>query len=377
MTTHYMPQTTARKKPITMQRVLATCVTLLLVSVVACGGEADNESSPDAAESLDPEVKLKPFGSPRAVEVGVVGAYSDAPLYLALERGYFEQYGLEVELSTFANSGEMVAPLGSDQIDVGGGAVAPGLWNAVARGIDVRAFADKGSNSEDFSYSGFILAPGSPIDSCGDLEGARIGISATSNGVLHSQEIFLNSCDLSLEDVETEVLGFSEMAAAVDQGSVDAAYSIEPSMTIAEAEGLAEIWLREGEIREGGSQQAILLASPAFRSDRALASRFAVAYALGVRDYRAAVIESEGPTPEEFIDVLVENTSLQDRALYDEVVPAFMAENGELNLDSMRSDFEWFKERGDIEADDVEFSDAVDTSYVEFAEAYLEEFPDG
>lgn len=356
-----------------MRRVLFSCVSLvLLLSMVACG-EDEDEATSDAAGDLDPNQELEPLDPARTVRLGVVGAFSDAPLYLAIERGYFDQLGIDIDLSSFANSGEMVAPLGSDKIDVGGGAVAPGLWNAAARGIDVRAFADKGSNAEGFGYSGFIVAPGSSIDSCEDLEGARLGISATSNGVLHSQEIFLNSCDLSLEDVETEVLGFSEMTTAVDQGSLDAAYSIEPLMTIAESEGLAEVWLREDEIRD--SQQAILLASPGFRADRELASRFAVAYALGVRDYREAVIEGEGPVPEEFIDILVDNTSLEDRALYEEVVPAFMAEHGALNLEAMRSDFEWFKERGDIESDDVQFEDAVDTSYVEFAEAYLDANP--
>lgn len=357
-----------------MRRILCTLFSLALLTVVACGDDETDQAAD--AETLDPNEELAPLDPPRTVRLGVVGAFSDAPLYLAIERGYFERFGLEIELSNFANSGEMVAPLGSDDLDVGGGAVAPGLWNAAARGIDVRAIADKGSNAEGFGYSGFILAPGSPIDSCEDLEGARLGISATSNGVLHSIEIFLNTCDLSLDDVETEVLGFSEMTTAVNQGSLDAAYSIEPAMTIAEADGLAEIWLREDEIREGGSQQAILLTSPGFRSDPEVASRFAVAYALGIQDYRGAVIENEGAVPEEFIDILVANTSLQDRALYEEVVPAFMREHGELNLEAMRSDFEWFKERGDIESDDVEFEDAVDTSYVEFAEAYLEANPE-
>src|SRR5882757_2326012 len=77
------------------------------------------------------------------VRVGIVGASSDAPFFIADAKGYFAAEGLTVELMPFDSGAKMVAPLGTGDLDAGGGAVSVGLYNAVKRGVGLKIVADK------------------------------------------------------------------------------------------------------------------------------------------------------------------------------------------------------------------------------------------
>ena len=60
------------------------------------------------------------------VRVGIVGASSDAPFFIADAKGYFSAEGLSLELTSFDSGAKMVAPLGTGDLDAGGGAVSVG-----------------------------------------------------------------------------------------------------------------------------------------------------------------------------------------------------------------------------------------------------------
>src|SRR5712691_1768948 len=78
------------------------------------------------------------------VRVGIANTSSDVGFFIADKKGYFNQEGIQVLFTDFESAAKMVAPLGSGQLDVGGGASSAGLYNAVARGINIKIVADKG-----------------------------------------------------------------------------------------------------------------------------------------------------------------------------------------------------------------------------------------
>ncbi|MEZ5175575.1 MAG: ABC transporter substrate-binding protein [Acidimicrobiia bacterium] len=370
----------------------------IMLAATSCGSGAESATTTQQASSMSTTTSVAPEPSPGetstsstsaqpdeltpldpvvTVKVGVVGAFSDMGLFLAVDRGYFRDVGLEIEVTDFPNSGQMIAPLASDQIDVAGGAVGPGLWNSVARGLDIRAVADKGSDPPGFGYSALMLPADSQMSDCSDMAGARVGISAPSNSVLHSLAIWLATCDLELTDIETTVMGFSDMTVALENGSMDVVQSIEPLIAIAEDKGIGKRWIGEDELRAGQvTQQAILLFGPGFRANRDVANRFMVAYARGVADYRAVYTETGeivgGALPDDFLETVFRYTSLQTRELAESIVPAGLNEFAALRVDSMQSDFDWFKSRGEIEDDQITYEDAIDSSFVEFARTYLD-----
>lgn len=318
--------------------------------------------------------KLAPLAPTVKVSVGSVGQFSDAPIFIALERGYFRQFGIEIELSNFANSGQMIAPISSGQLDVAGGAVAAGLWNAAARGVSVKAVADKGASYEGYSYMGLFTAANSPIKGCADLRGKRIANAAPANGLLYSIELWLRKCGLSLDDVEVSTLAYPDVVPALQTGAIAAGHLGEPLITINTKKGLIRSLATQTDMRPV-EEIALLLYSPKFQGRREVAERFMVAYLKGVADYRKAFVPGHAP-PSDIVDILVKYTNLKDRNLYAELVPAGILEFGALDQKSLQESFDWFKSKKLIGSQSVAFSDAIDTSFQSFAKNYLEKNPD-
>ena len=90
---------------------------------------------------------LGAIGAPQAadlarVSVGITNSASDVSLFVAHKRGYFREEGLDVVFVSFPSAARMIAPMATGDLDVATGALSAALFNAVARGIDVRIVAD-------------------------------------------------------------------------------------------------------------------------------------------------------------------------------------------------------------------------------------------
>src|ERR1700744_6143497 len=80
---------------------------------------------------------------PTTIKVGATSTTSDAPIYIADKLGYFSDEGLSVTVSNFRSASDMVAPLGTGELDAGAGSPSAGLYNAVLRGVRIKIVADK------------------------------------------------------------------------------------------------------------------------------------------------------------------------------------------------------------------------------------------
>src|SRR4051812_22589771 len=80
-------------------------------------------SSPSAAPAASIVAAAVPAAQAAAhVRHGLIGSASDAAFFIAMDRGYFHEQGIELETTPFDSAARMVAPLGAGQLDVGGGA---------------------------------------------------------------------------------------------------------------------------------------------------------------------------------------------------------------------------------------------------------------
>src|SRR3712207_5343054 len=91
------------------------------------------------------------------LRVGLLNTASDAGFYIAMDQGYLRELGLELDITPFDSAANMVAPLGTGQLDLGGGSHSAGLYNAVARGVGLKLVADKGSAPPGFGFQGLVF----------------------------------------------------------------------------------------------------------------------------------------------------------------------------------------------------------------------------
>src|SRR5436309_15895512 len=112
------------------------------------------------------------------ISIGITSAATDVGFFIAEKKGYFRAEGIEVKTIPFASAAGMIAPLGRGQLDVGGGTVAAGLYNAVEQGVLLRVVADKGSVTDKLEYSTLVIrkdvVDGGRYKTLSDLKGMTI-----------------------------------------------------------------------------------------------------------------------------------------------------------------------------------------------------------
>src|SRR5258705_14003859 len=69
-----------------------------------------------------------PAAAAETVKLGDLPAISNAGIYIAIEKGFFQEHGVAVNIERFASAGKMTAPLATGQIDVSVGSPSAGLF---------------------------------------------------------------------------------------------------------------------------------------------------------------------------------------------------------------------------------------------------------
>lgn len=307
------------------------------------------------------------------VAAGIVSSISDALLFIAADKGYFEDEGLEVDLVAFDSAAKMIPSLGSGQLDVGAGAPSAGFYNAVGRDIAVRIVADKGQLVTDYGYMPILvrkdLVDSGKVKTVADLKGLKAAEPAQGTSTASTLAAVLESDGLSYDDVTHEYIGFADQVAAFANGSIDLATTTEPAATKILAEGTAVRFADSTEVYNE-QQLAVLLYGSEFGEERPAAAQcFMNAYVKAAADYRAAV---EGGTwtgegAEEIVSIVAERTGLAPEVVT-KTVPGYVSADAKVNLESLQRDYDFFGAQGWVEGEAADLSEIVDNRWVDNAE---------
>lgn len=118
---------------------------------------------PAAASSPPPSAKGHPR-TPSPVIVGDNPSLSGAPLYLALEKGYYRAAGIDVQLEMSGTTSDMAVLLATNRLQVIGGALSAGFFNSLSKGLPIALMMSRATSP----YSHYLmirpeLSDGRPI----------------------------------------------------------------------------------------------------------------------------------------------------------------------------------------------------------------------
>jgi NitT/TauT family transport system substrate-binding protein len=229
-------------------------------------------------------------GAPEStVRIGLIGIMSDAPVAIAMERGYFEKFGVSLTIQAFASGGAMVAPMAAGDLDVGGGAFSAGMVNAVASGNPLVIVADKGSfPTPELGSQQFVVRADlkDHIKNFSDLRGRQIGVG-TAVGTAPFSGVIEALHGAGIVDPQDHVTSMSsaDMVVALSQRAVDAAWLSEPNATLAIRQGAAVPWKTAFDVAPGEQDSTIFYNSRWAEDNPQLAQSFMNAYVCGLTDY--------------------------------------------------------------------------------------------
>jgi NitT/TauT family transport system substrate-binding protein len=292
---------------------------------------------------------------------------SDAGLYVAMERGYFAQVGVQLEYAHFSSASEMVPALATQQVEGGGLAVNPATINAVARGVEIKAVADKGSMRPGFGSQALLvrrdLVDSGRVRTLGDLKGLVFATTPPINAGAGypALERVLRQAGLSQDDIRMEAMGFPEVNAALAGRAIDFAIQTEPLVHAAVEQGLAVRWIGQDEIYPN-QQIAVVGFGPSITvQNQALGRAFIWGYLRGVRDYYWAATRGEGKA--EIAAIIAKYSTVKDPAVVEAMTPVGLHPDGVINVNGLIADQQFYVEKGTVPTP-VDMHQLVDHSYV-------------
>jgi NitT/TauT family transport system substrate-binding protein len=207
-----------------MRRFLAALSAVVLALTAACGG----------AESPAP-----PSGNgPDKVTVGVIAIVDVAPIYLGKQKGFFSNRGIDLTLQTGSGGAVTIAGVVSGQFQFGFGNITS-LLVARDQGLPLKILAN-GNNStgvEGKDFSGVVVKKDSPIQSAKELAGRTVSVNNLKNIGDTTVRASVRKAGGDPASIKFIELPFPDAPAAVTAGRVDAAWVVEPFLTIAQNQG--------------------------------------------------------------------------------------------------------------------------------------------
>lgn len=228
----------------------------------------------------------KPGGPADIVKVVHVPGLFFAPLYVAMDRGFFKEQNIEISLDKAASGSEVMAFLAQGQIDVGAVGLSAATFNTLAKGFDFRVIASAGVAPQKDGPSKFeirkALVDGGQVKTIADLKGRKVAVAGgTGSAGAYLAVKALQTAGLTGKDVQFVNLANPDMVQALANGAVDAALIGTPFSTQAIQQGAGTILVDD--FAPGYSTTTFMYSGKFIKDRPDVANRFALALLKGYR----------------------------------------------------------------------------------------------
>jgi NitT/TauT family transport system substrate-binding protein len=166
--------------------------------------------------------------APEKVKVAYVAIMNFAPLYVAVERGFMKEQGIEVDMEKVTSGASAMAFLAQGSLDAGGIGIGASTFNAFDKGFELRIVASAALQPQKGGPTILLvrkdLKDSGQVKSVADLKGRKVAIAGgpgTTGAYFVAKA--LKESGLTVKDIEIVNLANPDMPLAVEKGSVDAA----------------------------------------------------------------------------------------------------------------------------------------------------------
>jgi NitT/TauT family transport system substrate-binding protein len=321
-------------------------------------------------------VLLPGAGAARAedttIHVGLARSVSNGAELIAIDKGYFKELGIKIEIEDIDTSANTLALLAQNRLQIIAGGISAGYFNAIEKGLPVTIIADRVSTPIGHNL---MLRPDLK-DQITDLKQLKGKIIASNGaGSVSTYEVgkMLETAGLKISDVDVKIFPFTQMALAFANKAIDAAIVIPPFVSQFLDQGHA-VGFAEPDVLVQPSPMtiAVIMANTDWAKQNTETLRnYYTAYLRGVRDYCNAYHGS--PIKTEIIDALIRHGSERRPELLHKYPWPARSPNGQINTASMLDMQDWYVAN--------KFSTAkfaaerlVDASYADYANKKLGPF---
>jgi NitT/TauT family transport system substrate-binding protein len=285
------------------------------------------------------------------IRIGFWPIAAGLPFFVALDKGYFKEAGLDVESVKFAAPPQIVEAMIAGRLEGsanGTASAALAIGELASPGL-VKIFASNPSNVKNV-LDEFIVASGSTYKSIKDLAGKRIASGPGIQNTTLARTVLERNGVTDAQIVEVPI---GQHVGAIIAGQVDAAYTLEPTGTVGRLAGATRVL-------EGGVIATYVLGDPMapwfggsaslttdfIKKNPGVAKKYIAAYARGINFVRAS--------PGEARKYLAGYTAIEGDLAKQVPLPAYTLHN-----EFTKSDIAMFQKFFDLFSDKKIFSARV------------------
>ncbi|MFC0505520.1 ABC transporter substrate-binding protein [Micromonospora costi] len=204
--------------------ISAIAAAALLTATAACGSSDEGGSAGD--------------GGTTKIKVGAIPIVDVAPLHLGIQKGFFTEQGLEVEVVNTTGGAAAVPGVVSGEFDFAFGNLVS-LIVARAQKLPLKAVAEGNSSTgqQGKDFGGIVVPKDSPITGAAQLAGKTVAVNNLKNIGDTTVRASIRKAGGDPTGVKFVELAFPDMPAAVANKRVDAAWIVEPFFTVAQNQG--------------------------------------------------------------------------------------------------------------------------------------------
>jgi len=306
------------------------------------------------------------------IKIGLVKSISNVANLWAIEKGYFKEVGIKLQIEELDTSANTLAVLAQNQLQIIEGGISAGYFNGLEKNLPITMVMDRVSSPLGHNL---MLRPDlkGQITRLPQLKGKVVATNGA--GAVSTYEVgkMLETDGITIADVEVKVLPFTQMALAMRNKATDAAIVIPPFTSQFLDQGHAVAFKDPDDLVK---PHPMTIAVSMINTDWAKANDRVVrnyyqAYLRAVRDYCNAY--HGGKDRATMIDLLIKTgTENRPQLLHEYPWPA-RNPNGQINTDSMLDMQAWYV-KNKMSNTQLPLERLVQTSYIREAVEKLPPF---
>lgn len=307
------------------------------------------------------------------INVGALRFTSHAASFVAFERGYFKDAGLDVTFTFFQAAQPMAVAIASGDVDFGVTAISGGLINLAAKGA-IKVVG--GALQEEPGIDGqMILASKKAYDagltSPAMLKGRTFGITQAGSSFQYMAYKIAQKEGFAASEIKVKPLQkVGAIIGALKSEQIDA-WSIVPHIAKGLAKGpTIEIIGKVADYIPDYQVTTVFTSAKNAADKRDLVKRFLAAFSKGAADFNAALVDkTAGDKAAEDMVKLIHKYVYTSRP-FEKAAPSIrngsmrINQNAKLNLTNVKDQLSWLQAEG-LVSKDITIDTLVDASFVE------------
>jgi NitT/TauT family transport system substrate-binding protein len=298
------------------------------------------------------------------IKVGLSKLFGYPAVPIAIERGYFKEQNLDVEMVYFDSAQPIAVGVASGGVDFGVAGLSAGFYSLAAQG-QLRLIASSGGEAPGFHNLMFLAsnkAYAAGLTSPKDFAGHSVAITQLGTSLHYSIGRAAEKFGYPLSAVTVRPLqSNTNVIAALSGDTIDAAVMpSSPAMPALEA-GHAKLigWVSEV-APDFSTGSACFTSTKAANEQGDMVRRFLVAYRKGLRDFHDAFIgpngkEQTGPTTDAVLAIMSRFTGIEPAVLM-KAIPNVDGD-GRISTADVARQIAWYKSqnllKGEVKAEDL------------------------